>query len=245
MKPSGDMVKPVTPEKEETYFDLFLRFLRFGLLAWGGPVAQINMIREELVEREGWITPEKFKRVLAVYQALPGPEAHELCVYFGMIRKNRLGGFLAGLGFMLPGFIMILALAYTYKLYGATVLLPLFAGIAPAVTALIVRALHRLSQHTLQGRELWIIAILSAAMNLIGVHFLLIFALCALWEILKHKTSLPASAGIGLLSLSTVLFLTFWLPEGKILLPSGGLLMEGLKAGLLSFGGAYTAIPFS
>jgi chromate transporter len=54
---------------------LFLRFLRFGALAWGGPVAQIAMIKRELVEEEKWITPEKFNRVYAVYQMLPGPEA--------------------------------------------------------------------------------------------------------------------------------------------------------------------------
>src|SRR5688572_3142445 len=134
---------------QDTFFSLFLRFLRFGCLAWGGPTAQIDMIREELVEQEKWTAPDKFKRVLAVYQALPGPEAHELCVYFGMIRKGRLGGFLAGLGFMLPGFFLILALAYAYRSYGAGVLLPLLVGVAPAAAALIARALHRLGGHVL------------------------------------------------------------------------------------------------
>jgi chromate transporter len=64
----------------ESYLKLFLRFLRFGFLAWGGPVAQIAMIRHELVDEEKWISSERFNRVLAVYQVLPGPEAHELCV---------------------------------------------------------------------------------------------------------------------------------------------------------------------
>lgn len=237
-------METVINQNNDTYLGIFLRFLRFGFLAWGGPVAQINMIREELVEREGWITPNKFKRALAVYQALPGPEAHELCVYFGMIRKGRWGGFLAGLGFMLPGFLMILALAYAYQFYGATVLLPLFIGIAPAVAALIVRALHRLSQHTLHDRELWVMAILSAVMSFVGVHFLLIFALCALWQVLKHRLSTPVLAGAMILSVAATMLLTFYLPEGRLALPSGGLFVEGLKAGMLSFGGAYTAIPF-
>ena len=90
-------------QENESYFKIFLIFLRIGLLAWGGPVAQIAMIREELVEQKGWVSTEKFNRVFSIYQALPGPEAHELCVYFGMVRKGRLGGFLAGLAFMLPG----------------------------------------------------------------------------------------------------------------------------------------------
>ena len=61
------------------------------------------MIKRECVDEEGWVSEETFKKTLAVYQVLPGPEAHELCVYFGRIRGGKLGGFLAGLGFMLPG----------------------------------------------------------------------------------------------------------------------------------------------
>ena len=63
---------------------LVLRFLRFGGLAWGGPIAQIAMLRRELVDDERWISSERFNRTLAVYQVLPGPEAQELCIYFGM-----------------------------------------------------------------------------------------------------------------------------------------------------------------
>ena len=67
---------------------IFGRFLRFGLLAWGGPVAQIAMIKRELVDEEKWIAPSRFNRLLAIYQVLPGPEAHELCVHFGMLKRG-------------------------------------------------------------------------------------------------------------------------------------------------------------
>ena len=93
---------------------LFLRFLRFGLLAFGGPVAQIAMIRRELVDRDGWMSSARFNRVLAVMQVLPGPEAHELCVHLGVRARGRMGGLLAGLGFMLPGFILMMALSWLY-----------------------------------------------------------------------------------------------------------------------------------
>ena len=102
-------------EARPTLAAIFARFLRFGLLAWGGPVAQIAMIKRELVEEEKWLTPERFNRLLAVYQVLPGPEAHELCVHLGMMKRGRLGGILAGLGFMLPGFLLILVLAWVYQ----------------------------------------------------------------------------------------------------------------------------------
>lgn len=228
----------------DSHFSIFLRFLRFGFFAWGGPVAQINMIREELVEREGWIDNDKFKRTLAVYQALPGPEAHELCVYFGMIRKGRLGGFLAGLGFMLPGFVFVLALAYAYQLYGATALLPIFIGVAPAVAALIVRALHKIAHHTLPNKTLWLIAILSAALNLADVHFLLIFALCALGVFVRGKVKPGLFVILACTALAVVMAICFFMSESALTIPAGGLFVEGLKAGMLSFGGAYTAIPF-
>jgi chromate transporter len=95
---------------------LFLKFLGFGFLAFGGPVAQIAMIRQALVDEERWITSARFNRLLAVMQALPGPEAHELCVHFGMIARGRIGGVLAGLGFMLPGFVLMLAVAWAAAL---------------------------------------------------------------------------------------------------------------------------------
>ena len=89
-------------------------------------------------------------RVLSIYQALPGPEAHELCVYFGMLAGGRAGAFLAGLGFMLPGFGLMLALSWFYVAYGISSPLfqSIFMGMQPAVAALIVRAVHRIWQPT-------------------------------------------------------------------------------------------------
>eukprot|EP01136_Pigoraptor_vietnamica_P045631 Opistho-1_new@23816 len=99
---------------EQTYIGLFIRFLKFGAMAFGGPVAQIAMIRRELVDEERWIPSDSFNKLLAVMQVLPGPEAHELCVHLGIRAKGRLGGLLAGLGFMLPGLVLMLALAWAY-----------------------------------------------------------------------------------------------------------------------------------
>lgn len=228
------------------HFDIFLTFLRFGCLAWGGPVAQINMIREELVEKEGWISADKFKRVLAVYQALPGPEAHELCVYFGMVRKGRLGGFLAGLGFMLPGFLLILLLSWAYTKLGAAVLLPIFAGVAPAVAALIFRALHRIGQTMLTEISLWVAAIVAIVLTMLGVHFILTFIVCSVWQALwaKNKRQLALLA-LVLMSAGSIISLSILNGGEKFdAFQGGGLFIEGLKAGLLSFGGAYTALPF-
>src|SRR5215218_4753014 len=152
---------------------IFWRFLRFGFLAWGGPVAQIAMIKRELVEEEHWIEPSRFNRLLAIYQVLPGPEAHELCVHFGMMKGKRLGGFLAGLGFMLPGLILILSLAWLYQRLDLQEpqIAAVFIGIQIGVIALIVRAVHRIADHTLADAWLWAIAIASAAAAALDVSF--------------------------------------------------------------------------
>jgi chromate transport protein ChrA len=93
-------------------------FSRFGLFAWGGPVAQIALIKEQLVIKHKWITIARFNRAFAVYQILPGPEAAELCMFFGCLSGGRLGGIMAGLGFVLPGFLLMMGASYIYVLVG-------------------------------------------------------------------------------------------------------------------------------
>lgn len=93
-------------------------FYNFGLFAWGGPVAQIALIKEKLVVQDKWITLARFQRVFAVYQILPGPEAAELCMFFGCLSAGRIGGIVAGLAFMLPGLVLMLVASYLYSLAG-------------------------------------------------------------------------------------------------------------------------------
>jgi chromate transporter len=246
-------------QTNETLPAIFLRFLRFGFLAWGGPVAQIAMIKRELVEEERWLDPSRFNRLLAIYQVLPGPEAHELCVHFGMMKGRRLGGLLAGLGFMLPGLALILALAWAYKRLDLQQpqIAATFIGVQIGVIALIVRAVHRISGHTLTDPWLWAIAGVSAACAALGISF---------WVILPAVGLIYAGIaagryGIAALVAAAALIAALWLGANAVLgearVPAGtaelvqagsvgalALFLSGLKAGLLTFGGAYTAIPF-
>lgn len=251
------MEEPAAPPPLTTA-QIFRRFLRFGLLAWGGPVAQIAMVRRALVEEERWVTSGRFNRLLAIYQVLPGPEAHELCVHLGMVAGGRRGGLAAGLGFMLPGFVLMFALSWLYFRLdlSQSALGAAFLGVQIGVIALIVRAAHRIGGHVLTDRWLWAVGIVAAVAASFGISF---------WIVL------PA-AGLGYLSLTRR---NFWLAAGVVALAlvptlmslpvrSGGiaaqvaaaplagagtaapalLFLSGLKAGLLTFGGAYTVIPF-
>jgi len=221
-----------------SYWQLFLRFLKFGLLAWGGPVAQIAMIRQELVDEERWISSERFNRVLSVYQVLPGPEAHELCVYFGMIARGRIGGLLAGFGFMLPGFVLMFSLSGFYLTHGinSVAFSGVFYGFQAAVGALIVRAVHRIGSHALHNKWLWGIAFASGVATLLQMNFLLVLASGGLIYALAQRTKL---------SISPILFLPLTVTTLSLTTPT---ILElfgyGLRTGLLTFGGAYTAIPF-
>ncbi|MFN8411691.1 MAG: chromate efflux transporter [Anaerolineales bacterium] len=242
----------------ESYLKLFLRFLRFGFLAWGGPVAQIAMIRQELVEEEKWITPQRFNRVLAVYQVLPGPEAHELCVYFGMISRGRVGALLAGLGFMTPGFLLMFALSWFYVTYGlnSPIFQSVFLGMQPAVAALIVRAVHRIGGHALhQDKWLWTIAILSGIAQFFKINFLLTLILAGLIFTFAQRGNARLALVLILASVSiSIYFLLNISPANSPVIQNGPILylfnpltvflFSGLRAGLLTFGGAYTAIPF-
>ena len=244
----------------ESYPKLFWRFLKFGLLAWGGPVAQIAMIRQELVDDEQWITSERFNRVLAVYQVLPGPEAHELCVYFGLLSRGRVGAFLAGIAFMLPGFLLMFTLSWFYVTYGihSPLFQAAFLGMQPAVAALIVRAVHRIGGHALHAdRWLWGIALMTGIAQLLGSNFLVTLLIAGTLYALVQRGKIQWAFGIGLLFITWIIIRatgivpslsiqTSTAPSATSTGPASpiDLLFSGLRAGLLTFGGAYTAIPF-
>jgi chromate transporter len=202
------------------------------------------MIKRECVDEEHWISPETFRKTLAVYQVLPGPEAHELCVYFGRLRGGTLGGLLAGLGFMLPGFLLMLALSVLYVEAGLDQrFAELFYGLSAAVGALIAIALVRLGRAFLTDIPLVLIAAASLALSLtLSASFVLVLAGSGLaywvWKDGRGWLARVAASAAA--------------PQAAALLLAGAItvsltteiFLEGLKAGLLTFGGAYTAIPF-
>jgi chromate transporter len=222
---------------------IFLRFLKFGALAWGGPAAQIAMIKRECVDEEGWVSEESFRKTLAVYQVLPGPEAHELCVYFGRLRAGKLGGFLAGLGFMLPGFVLMLGLSILYVDVGlADHLDELFYGLKAAVGALVARALVRLGRSFITDVPLALIAVAAFGLTLFApASFVLVLAGGGLAYELWTNADRWTGRANSLATASALPVLTLGLVTLSL---TAEIFFEGLKTGLLTFGGAYTAIPF-
>ena len=236
-------IEPLREQDHDSLGSIFVRFLKFGALAWGGPVAQIEMIKRECVDELGWVGEESFRKTLAVYQVLPGPEAHELCVYFGRLRGGKAGGFLAGLGFMLPGFLLMLALTVLYVEAGISESLDeVFYGLKAAVGALVARALVRLGRAFLTDLPLVLLAVGGFVLTLTGsLSFVLVLAAAGiayeLWTNAERWRGRAGSFSPAPLALAVV--------AGAITLSlTAEIFVEGLKAGLLTFGGAYTVIPF-
>ncbi len=233
-----------------SYPVLFLRFLRFGAMAFGGPVAQIAMIRRDLVDEERWISSAHFNRLLAVMQALPGPEAHELCVHLGIRAKGRIGGLLAGLGFMLPGLALMLILAWAYTAFAlkSPLLTAAFLGVQAAVLAVILRAVHRIGAHILLDRWLWMAAGYAAIATLLGASFWIVlpatgvaYAFAASGRIVAAALVILCASGVAALMGPPT---AVGIASGAASPTALALFWSGLKGGLLTFGGAYTAIPF-
>lgn len=240
-------------------FALFMRFMQFGWLAWGGPVAQIAMLREQLVERERWVDGRRFNRVLGVYQALPGPEATELCIWFGQLVRGRLGGLVAGFGFMLPGLVLMLALTWAYfsagPFEGRALAALLAMQVAPV--ALVARGAWKIGKRSLPDRATITIAVIAAGATLLGVHFAIVLVGAGLTlEIARRWRVAGVMLCAGIVGAVIVFAAASHAPADSQRKAGSGpashagdaaltdVAASGLRAGSLTFGGAYTVIPF-
>ena len=151
----GEPLPPRAPRLGEA-----LRYwLRLGCISFGGPAGQIALMHEELVERRRWISEGRFLHALNYCMLLPGPEAQQLATYLGWLLHRTLGGVIAGMLFVLPSLVLLIALAAAYMAWGDVPLVAaLFYGIKPAVVALVVQSAHRLASRTLRGGVLWVLA---------------------------------------------------------------------------------------
>src|SRR5713226_1570080 len=98
--------------------EVFLYFLMLGFVNVGGPVAQITMMYNHMVERRHWLSKDRFVKIMAFCHMLPGPEALQLAIYVGYLKRKLVGGILAGLTFILPGAIVMIILSWLYVKYG-------------------------------------------------------------------------------------------------------------------------------
>jgi len=148
-----------------------LYWLKLGFISFGGPAGQIALMHQELVERRRWISEPRFLHALNYCMLLPGPEAQQLATYIGWLMHGVRGGLAAGLLFVLPSLVILIALSWIYMVWGSTpAVAGILYGIKPAVTAIVLAAAWRIGTRTL--RNAWLIAIAAAAFVAIYVFSL-------------------------------------------------------------------------
>jgi chromate transporter, chromate ion transporter (CHR) family len=223
--------------------EVFLYFFFLGFVNIGGPVAQITMMFNHMVEKRQWLSKDRFVKIMAFCHMLPGPEALQLAIYVGYLKRKLWGGILAGLTFILPGAVVMILLSWLYVKYGK---LPEVNNalyvLKPAVLGIIAAGIIKLGRAAI--RNLFLAVLLVGAfvgMRFAGINFLLILLISGVlnlivdqgWPLLKRTApTLPAAiGGIGLAIpfADSRLFQIAWL---------------FLKTGLLSFGGAYASLVF-
>src|SRR5436309_5214599 len=223
--------------------DVFLYFLFLGFVNVGGPVAQITMMYNHMVERRKWLTEDRFVKIMAFCHILPGPEALQLAIYVGYLKRKLWGGILAGLTFILPGAVVMIVLSWLYVKYGKLpqVMDALYV-LKPAVLGIIAAGIIKLGGAAIRNFFLAVLFVGAfAGMRFAGINFLLILLIAGVlnlivdqgWPLVKKTApTLPAMVGgIALLLpfAGSRLFQVIWL---------------FLKTGLLSFGGAYASMVF-
>lgn len=225
-----------------TWREVFLYFLMLGFINIGGPVAQITMMFNHMVERRGWLSKERFVSIMGFCHMLPGPEALQLAIYVGYLKRGILAGIAAGVTFIIPGALVMIVLSWLYVEYGS---LPqvndVLYVLKPAVLGIIAAGIIKLGKAAIKTPILAILLVGAfAGMRFAGVNFLLILLLAGLLNLLfvmrprfPHLTSGAAAfvgSGLGVFGV-----LDEKLPQLAWLL---------LKTGLFSFGGAYASLIF-
>src|SRR4030088_1697981 len=152
-----------------SFGEAFRVWLRVACLSFGGPAGQIAVMHRILVEEKRWISESRFLHALNYCMLLPGPEAQQLATYIGWLMHRTLGGIMAGVLFVIPGIICIMALSYIYAGWGHVPLITaLFFGLKAAVLAIVLEAVFRIGKRSLKNN----IMLSLAAAAFIGIFFL-------------------------------------------------------------------------
>ncbi|MCM2561335.1 chromate efflux transporter [Lutimaribacter sp. EGI FJ00015] len=241
---------PATPSMSE----LARVFGRIGMLSFGGPAAQIGLMHRELVETRDWLDEQTYLRALSFCMMLPGPEAMQLATYAGWRLRGTLGGLIAGGLFVLPGALVIAALAALYILFGAQDWAQaMFLGIKATVLVVVLNALITLSRRTLTAPDKWVLAAGAfVAIFAFGLPFPLVIAVAALWGFAtsQETRAAPPAAVAHRDTLRTVLIWgAIWLLPLAALWLSGAAFLTQLalffsQLAVVTFGGAYAVLAY-
>lgn len=229
--------------KKYSLIEIIKYFLRLGTTGFGGPVALVGYMHTDLVEKRKWITNEDYKEGLALSQLAPGPLAAQLAIYIGYVDYKIIGATLAGFAFVLPSFIMVLALGYAYVYYnGLPWMHSIFYGVGAAVIGIIAVSSYRLTKKTI-GREwiLWIIFFALAAATFVTESENIWLILASGFVVWFYKSPPSFKNPSQYLFTPALLQISALVPFNEKLT---GIWWFFLKAGTLIFGSGLAIVPF-
>jgi chromate transporter len=160
---------PMLEAVRYTLWQLVQYFLRLGTIGFGGPVALVGYMHRDLVEQRGWISEADYKEGLALAQLAPGPMAAQTAIYLGYVHYRILGATLAGIAFVLPSFVMVVALGWAYSQFGGlSWMQAVFYGVGAAVIGIIAISAHKLTTKCIgKDKLLWVIFLALASVTVI------------------------------------------------------------------------------
>lgn len=238
--------------------EIALLFLRLGTVAFGGPAAHIALMEEEVVARRGWISREKFLDLLGASNLIPGPNSTELAIHIGHLRGGWPGLIIAGVSFIIPAMLLVMAIAWAYVTYGS---LPqiggVLYGVKPVIIAVVLHALWSLGKTALKTRDLVAVAVISLMLAAMGMNEILVmilagvgllaarrvkvkftkafllFGVIAIYFAATSLISITVTAASRAIPFSLSALFWFFVKVGSVLYGSGYVLLAFLQSGLV------------
>jgi chromate transporter len=236
------MTMATVPERSRMA-ELALYFLRLGFLGFGGPVALVGQMEQELVNDKKWLSKEQMRESIAICQSLPGPLAIQVGIYIAWLRCGFWGAWLGGWCFILPNFLIVAALGALYVYLGdLQPVTAIFYGVSPAVIALILHSCYRLAKLGMEDWLQWAIAAVCLGVTVIlQAEVALLFIGAGIVGILYYGSIFKRTPAI-----LPVVIVPAAAPMAPVATGStvGKLLLFFLKAGSLTFGSGLVIVPF-
>src|SRR5437016_3870793 len=231
------MASKAEAQAQASLAEITLYFLKLGCIGFGGPIALVGYMQKDLVDERKWISQQDYLNGLAFSQLAPGPLAAQLAMYLGFIRAGFLGATVVGAAFIVPSFLMVLAIGKAYVTFGGTrIISALFYGIGAAVVAIIARSAIKLVKTSVKkDKLLWLVFLvlgLSTAITEKEIVWLFLagglFVMIARTDFSAWRQ--PSSC--------------FFIPSGiGIFGTNGSLFLFFLKSSLFVFGSGLAIVP--
>ncbi len=234
--------------RQYSLWQLTAYMLRLGTLGFGGPVALVGYMHRDLVEGRKWVTEADYKEGLTLAQIMPGPLAAQLAIYLGYVHYSVIGATLVGIAFVLPSFIMVLAIGWAYVLYGGLEWMQaVFYGVGAAVIGIILHSAYKLTKKTI-GRDwlLWAIYLVSAGVTIVTesetIALFLIAGALVWWARMRPSMRFGSGNMLGLAALPLgVTGMSIPAADSETLLRMA---LFFTKAGAFVFGSGLAIVPF-